>query len=111
LAVKTTVESSLKLLNEMVARIGLAGVSEKIGYSKSAICHVQRGTYRGKADKVLEAARRAFDTSAVSCPALGEISFARCIEERNRPFAAVNPLRVMLARTCRTCEQGGNNGQ
>jgi hypothetical protein len=25
------------------------------------------------------------------------------VEERNRPFAAVNPLRVRLARTCPTC--------
>lgn len=39
----------------------------------------------------------------VACPVLGEITPARCREERNRPFSGVNPLRVQLGRTCPEC--------
>jgi hypothetical protein len=96
-------ETSLKLLNEMVDALGLQAVADQTGYSKSAICHIQQGTYRGRADKVLRRVEEVFSQRAVLCPVLGEITFARCVEERNRPFAAVNPLRVRLARTCPTC--------
>jgi hypothetical protein len=101
-----TVETSLNLLNEMVEKLGLQAVAERTCYSKSALCHVQRGTYKGKVERVLEAVRNTFDQTTVSCPVLGDISYARCIEEKNRPFAAVNPLRVRLAKTCKTCQGG-----
>ncbi len=100
------VETSLNLLSDMVEKLGLAAVAEAIDYSKSAVCHVQKGTYKGKAEKVLAAVEQAFSQRPVECPILGEISYSRCIEEKNRPFAATNPLRVRLARTCRTCEAG-----
>jgi hypothetical protein len=100
------VESSLNLLNEMVEKLGLTAVAEAIKYSKSAVCHVQRGTYKGKAEKVLAKVEEVFSQHPVECPVLGEILYSRCIEEKNRPFAATNPLRVRLARTCRTCGQG-----
>jgi hypothetical protein len=98
-----TVETPLKLLSDVVAAVGLKAVAARTGYSPSAICHVQRGTYRGNGAKVLEAVRAAFDESLVPCPVLGDISYSRCIEEKNRPFAATNPLRVKLAKTCRNC--------
>lgn len=92
------------LLNDMVEKLGLTEVASRTGYSKSAICHVQKGTYKGKAEKVLEKVRNIFSMEAVCCPILGEIPLSRCVEEKNRPFAATNPLRVRLARTCKNCK-------
>jgi len=94
------------LLNDMVKKLGLAEVAVRTGYSKSAICHVQKGTYKGKAEKVLDAVRNVFSMEPVNCPVLGEIPLSRCVEEKNRPFAATNPLRVRLARACRGCGEG-----
>ncbi len=91
------------LLQQMVEKIGLQEVAGRIGYSKSAVCHVLRGTYKGKTEKVLVAAEQAFSVEQISCPVLGDIPLHRCIEEQNRPFFATNPIRVSLARTCPTC--------
>jgi DNA transposition AAA+ family ATPase len=39
----------------MVDKIGLQEVAGRIGYSKRAVCHVLRGTYKGKTENVLVA--------------------------------------------------------
>lgn len=100
------VETLFKLFDDMVEKIGQAEVARRTGYSRSAVCCVHKRTYRGDPGKLLEAVRSAFDTSTVHCPILGDITYARCIEEKNRPFAAVNPVRVRLAKTCRVCNGG-----
>ena len=92
------------LLKSMVETVGLAEVAKKVGYSKSAVCHVMNGTYKGRAGQILDAVRAAYDQTPVACPILGEITVARCSTERSRPFAATNPQRVRLARTCPSCE-------
>jgi len=89
----------------MVDELGLSEVALRTGYSKSALCHVQGGTYKGRAEKVLMRIEEIFSTRPVACPVLGEITFSRCAEERCRPFAAVNPVRVKLAKTCKTCKE------
>lgn len=99
------------LLKQMVDELGETEVARRIGYSKSAICHVMNGSYRGNPEKVLAAVRLVFDATPVPCPVLGEITLGRCAHERTRPFRATNPVRVRLAKTCRACTQGGNHGQ
>lgn len=94
---------SKELLQQMIEKLGLAEVAARIGYNKSAVCHVARGTYRGKSDRILKAIEEKFSQQGVECPVLGEIPLSRCVEERSRPFAATNPLRVLLARTCQKC--------
>lgn len=89
----------------MVDKIGLQEVAGRIGYSKSAVCHVLRGTYKGKTEKVLVAVERAFSDEQILCPVLGDIPLHRCIEEQNRPFSAANSIRVSLARACPTCDR------
>ena len=97
-----------KLLQSMIDKLGLAEVAQRIGYDKTAVCHVARGTYRGKPDRILKAVEESFSQRIVECPVLGGITFARCVEERSRPFIATNPTRVALARTCPKC--GSHNG-
>ena len=97
---------SIELLRQMVDTLGLQEVAGRIGKSKTAVCHVLRGTYKGRPDRILKLVEEKFSMDVVRCPVLGEIALSRCVEERNRPFAAVNPIRVRLARTCPRCERG-----
>ena len=96
---------SAELLQQMVEKIGLQEVAGRIGYSKSAVCHVLRGTYKGKVEKILIAAEQAFSVEQVRCPVLGDIPLHRCVEEQSRPFSAANRIRVSLARTCPKCDR------
>ncbi len=96
----------MELLQQMVETLGLQEVAEQIGKSKSALCHVVNGTYRGRPDRILLAVEQRYSQRTVECPVMGDITLSRCVEERNRPFAAVNPIRVRLARTCPKCERG-----
>ncbi len=95
--------AELALLQQMVEKLGLQNVADAIGYKKSAVCHVLRGTYRGKPDRILIAVRNKFSQQPVECPVLGKIPLARCVEERNRPFVPTNPLRVILVKACKVC--------
>lgn len=96
---------SKELLQSMVEKLGLDEVANRIGKSKSAVCHVAHGTYKGKPDRILAAVEEKFSQRSVECPVLGNITLARCTEEKSRPFAATNSIRVMLARTCPKCQK------
>jgi hypothetical protein len=96
---------SVELLQSMVEKLGLAEVADRIGVSKSAVCHVARGTYKGKPDRILAAVEEKFSQRSVECPVLGDITLATCTEKKNLPFSAANSVRVMLARTCPKCQQ------
>jgi hypothetical protein len=93
-------------LQQIVETEGLQAVSDRLGVNKSTVCHVVRGTYRGKPDRILQAAEAVYSQRPVECPVLGDITLCHCIEEKNRPFSAVNPIRVSLARTCPKCAAG-----
>ncbi|HPP07199.1 MAG TPA: hypothetical protein PLW88_07485 [Syntrophorhabdaceae bacterium] len=106
--------AEVALLQQMVEKLGLSHVADAIGYNKTAVCHVLKGTYRGKPDKILKAVENKFSQQPVECPVLGRIALARCVEERNKPFAPVNPLRVRLIKTCKSCREylkKENNGE
>ena len=104
---KSKPTASTALLTEMVDKLGLQEVVRQIGYKKTTVCHVLRGTYKGSPAAVIQAAEEAYSRDVVTCPILGDISLSQCVQERKRPFAAINPLRVKLARTCPVCEGGG----
>ena len=101
----------LTLLGEMVDKLGLQAVADEIDRSKSAVCHVHRGTYKGNPEAILRAVEEKFSQRLVECPVLGEIPLNRCVEERNRPFAATNPVRVRLARMCKGCGRNTKGGE
>ncbi len=90
-------------LQRIVEKEGLQAVADRIGKSKTAVCHVVRGTYKGKPDRVLDAAEEAYSQRIIECPVKGEISYAECVENSRLPFSSVNPIRVRLARTCPRC--------
>lgn len=106
---------SKKLLQQMVEKLGLQEVSKQIGYTKGAVCHVLKGSYKGNPGRILKATEEKFSQQTVECPVMGEIPLSRCVENRNLPFSSANPIRVILARMCPKCgqreTQSGERGQ
>ncbi|WP_457571288.1 hypothetical protein [Desulfovulcanus sp.] len=100
----------MELLRAMVARLGQAGVAWQIGYSRSAVCHVLNGTYKGDARRLLARVRSRFADYQVNCPVLGTITLARCLEEQSKPFVA-SGLRVQLKKACARCEYSTVKGK
>lgn len=105
-----TTTDRMELLRKVIADFGEGGqakVAQIIGKSDSCISQILSGTYKGSSDNVLQLVEEHFGGSTVICPILGEIPLKKCADNRRRPFAATNPLRVRLWRACKTCDQGG----
>lgn len=73
-----------------------------IGMSPAVVSQVLKGTYQGRLDRVEAKVRGVFMHQTVVCPALGEISLAKCQDEQGRPFAPTNPQRVAVYKACRS---------
>lgn len=88
------------------ARTSQARAATLIGYSPAVVNQVLKGTYNGDLGSVEETVRGALMGATVECPVIGEIPRNRCIEHQRRSgsFAATNPLRVQLHKTCPTCQ-------
>jgi len=93
----------MQLLRDRCAELGQAEVARRLDYSASAINQALKGGYQGSLDNLLTKVEEIFGSTTVMCPVLGEISLRKCSENRKRPFAATNPLRVQLYRTCKKC--------
>jgi hypothetical protein len=85
------------------ARTSQSKVAERIGYSPAVVNQVLGGSYKGDLRAVQKAVEGALMGATVECPVLGTIGGNRCLEEQRRPFAATNPNRVRLFKTCPTC--------
>lgn len=100
-----TNKDRLAILRRAVSESSQAAVARRIGRSAAAINQVLKGTYAGNPDIILELAAAAYGSETVFCPVMGEVPLAQCIEYRNRPFAATNPMRVRLYKACQVCER------
>jgi hypothetical protein len=93
----------LALLREHIARTSGARVARELGYSPALVSQVAACKYGGDLERVARRVIEVYGGQHVECPVLGEIALACCAQERKRPFAATNPVRVRLYRACRTC--------
>lgn len=85
-------------------RTSQGAAAVRIGYSPAVVNQVLKGTYKGDLSRVEEAVRGAIMGAMVECPVIGEIPRNRCIDHQRRSsFAATNPLRVQLYRSCPVC--------
>ena len=98
-------EEWIQLMREECARTSQADVARRIGYSSGTVSAVLAGKYPGNLDRVKARFEDVYMGATVDCPVIGELSRDRCWEyqqRRHRPVAT-NPLRVQLAKACRTC--------
>jgi transcriptional regulator with XRE-family HTH domain len=100
-----TKDSRMELLSRVTDELGQAEVGRRIGRSPSTINQVLHNKYNGNPDRILELIEGEFGESFISCPELGEIPLATCIEERNKPLMASNSDRVRLWRACLNCDR------
>jgi hypothetical protein len=92
------------VLAELCDREGQATAARRLDVSTSVVSETLRHTYKGRYDNVRERVKGALMGKTVNCPVLGDdLPRDRCIELQGRPFAATNPERVQLFRTCPTC--------
>ncbi len=93
----------IQALRTACASRSQAEIAREIGYSPAVVNQVLKGSYRGDIESVESAVRGALMGATVECPVIGEIPRQRCIEHQRRGYAATNPMRVQLARTCPSC--------
>ena len=92
------------VLAEHCDLIGQPSVAQRIGMSTSVVSDTLRNKYKGRLDRVQERVKGALMGKTVACPVLGDdLPRDRCLHLQGRPFAATNPERVQLFRTCPTC--------
>lgn len=86
-------------------RTSQAKAAERIGFSAGTVNQVLKGSYKGNLRRIEQAVRGALLGATVECPAIGTIPRNRCVEHQRRAhaFAATNPLRVQLSKTCPGC--------
>jgi hypothetical protein len=96
----------MEILRAECERTSQAKAAVLIGYSAAVVNQVLKGTYRGDYTSVQEAVMGALMGATVDCPVIGEMPRNRCIDNQRRAahFAATNPLRVQLYKTCPTCQ-------
>ncbi len=93
----------IELLRRRVEETSYRQVAHELGYSTATIYQVLKGSYQGNLERIRRRVEAIYRVDEVPCPVLGLISTIRCAHERRRPFAATNPIRVRLFRTCPTC--------
>lgn len=100
----STNEDWLVVLREACERTSQAAVARSIKYSTTVVNQVLKGKYTGDLSSVQRAVEGALMGLTVECPVIGEIGRDRCLQYQRMPFAATNPLRVQLSRSCPTCK-------
>jgi transcriptional regulator with XRE-family HTH domain len=101
-----TTPDRMELLKNKCRELGQAEVARRIGKSDSAISQVLSGKYKGDPAIILQLVEEVFGGTIVQCPVLGPITLGRCAQERKKPFAATNPVRIRLYKACRECKGG-----
>lgn len=95
---------ALDALQRAVRHFGTqARVAVELGISAAAVNQALQGKYRGDVDGIEQRIRGALMQVTVVCPVLGELSTKDCLDEQRRKVVFTNPLRVRLARACKTC--------
>nr|DAJ24586.1 MAG TPA: Transcriptional regulator, LacI family regulator, Lacl family, Protein.33A [Caudoviricetes sp.] len=90
-------------LKDEAERSSLRRLGEKLGYSKTALSMILRGTYYGKTDKAAAAVRRAL--LRYTCPHSGEtMSATACRTIAHAPPPTHNPIKMQHWRSCQKCE-------
>ncbi len=80
-------------------------VAGRIGYTSGVVSQLLRNAYPGNLDRLEDRVRSIFMAGHVTCPALGDIDTAACLDWRDRSgtLKSVSPMTVRMFRACRVC--------
>jgi DNA-binding Lrp family transcriptional regulator len=94
----------LEVLQQQCDSRSQSSVAEDLGVSATTINQVLKRIYKGRTDRIKSMVEGKYMGAKVDCPVIGELPRDRCMQHQSRrKFAATNPLRVQLHRTCPTC--------
>lgn len=99
----------LEILDREVGRKGAAQVARELGVSCTTISLVINNKYGASRDKVQARVQKIYgNADGISCPVLGAITPARCVETWERAkkigIRAGNPATIRLYKACLKCE-------
>jgi hypothetical protein len=94
----------LRVLARECKRTSQAETAALLGVSGAVVNQVLQRKYPGNTQRIQAIVEGRLMGAIIECPVIGEIPRDVCIAHRTRrKFAATNPLRVQLHRTCPTC--------
>lgn len=103
-------EDWFAVLKDEAERSSLRRLGEKLGYSKTALSMILRGTYYGKTDKAAAAVRHAL--LRYTCPHSGEtMSATACRTIAHAPPPTHNPIKMQQWRACQNCPKRPSENQ
>lgn len=97
------------ILAEECDRSSQKSTAARIGYSSAVVNQVLSGRYTGDMGAVEQAVKGALMHATVDCPVAGKLEMHICLEYQRLPFAATNPQRVALFKSCRRCQHNRRN--
>ena len=80
-------------------------VAKRIGRSASVVSQALGNCYAGSLHVLEKRVREVLDAEEITCPALGPISSADCLNWRDRAqtMTSASPISVRMFRECRRC--------
>jgi hypothetical protein len=96
-------EDVLRLLREQAKHATQVQLAEQLGVSNSAVSQALHDKYRGHVERFCARVRGLWGGDTVRCPVLGAINTKVCTDQQGKALAYTNPLRVAVARACKTC--------
>lgn len=101
--IKPLPDDVLALLSRQHEAMSQTDMAEALGISTSAVNQAIHNKFQGNVDRFVSRVRGLWGGSTVSCPVLGVISTKVCQDQQQKGAAFTNPLRVAVARACKTC--------
>lgn len=96
-------EDVLRMLREQAKFKSQSAMADELGISTSAVNQAVHDKYRGNVERLCARVRGLWGGDTCSCPVLGLINTKVCLDQQSRGVVYSNPMRVALAKACRTC--------
>lgn len=96
-------EDVLQLLSEQAKVKTQVAMATELGISTTSVNHAVNDKFRGSVDRLCARVRGLYGGDKVTCPVLGAINTKVCLDQQSKGAVYSNPMRVALARACKTC--------
>ncbi|MBC7168709.1 hypothetical protein [Phenylobacterium sp.] len=97
------------VLAQEADRTSQGKAAAKVGYSPATVSYVLGNRYTGDLGAVSAKVEAALMNGKITCPEMGEMSLAQCLEWRDRAgtFAPTSSLRRVMFEACNACPHHG----
>lgn len=96
-------EDVLHLLRAQSDKKSQVDMADELGISQTFVSQAMHDKFRGNVDRLSARVRGLYGGDKVTCPVLGAINTKVCLDQQSKGAVYSNPMRVALARACKTC--------